>query len=37
LGTGHVTGTGEPMRPVDRFQYECFDCNKTFWIKEKMT
>jgi uncharacterized protein with PIN domain len=32
IGAGHVTGVGEPMRDVDKFQYECYDCGHIFWL-----
>ena len=31
MGSAHVTGSGQPMRDVDQFQYRCRDCNTEFW------
>jgi len=30
-GYSHVTGSGQPTRNTDHFQYICEDCDAEFW------
>ena len=35
MGAGHVAGVGEPMKDIDRFQYECCDCRHIFRLLDR--
>ena len=36
MGGGRVVGSGEPMKEVDRFTFECKDCSTVFTYSGKM-
>lgn len=31
-GTGHVVGSGQPIREANRFQYSCAECDASFFL-----
>jgi len=34
MGSGHATGSGQPMKKVDQFQFKCEDCKAIFWYSK---
>jgi uncharacterized protein with PIN domain len=34
MEAGHVVGVGEPLREINKIQFQCSNCKKHFWMSK---